>query len=231
MAMSELNSTHTLPQMLREQAQHNASGIAIRQKEHGIWKPLNWASYFERATHVGLGFKAVGLSDGAHVGVLSENRIEWVLSQLGAGLVGGVTVGVYPTSPTNEIAYVLSHADAEVVVCEDQEQTDKVLQALDQLPRLKKIVVMEKKGFTETHAQAGDMVISFDALEKLGAQSAHSDVVEQVFRPFYTQKKDGLGLGLSVSKSLVENNGGVLRYLDHPTKCFEIILPSERIQL
>ena len=57
------------------------------------------------------------------------------------------------------------------------------------------------------------------------------DVVEQVFRPFYTQKKDGLGLGLSVSKSLVENNGGVLRYLDHPTKCFEIILPSERTQL
>ena len=57
------------------------------------------------------------------------------------------------------------------------------------------------------------------------------DVVEQVFRPFYTQKKDGLGLGLSVSKSLVENNGGVLRYLDQPTKCFEIILPSERTQL
>ena len=56
-----------------------------------------------------------------------------------------------------------------------------------------------------------------------------ADMVDQVFRPFYTQKKDGLGLGLSVSKSLVENNGGFLRYLDHPTKCFEIILPSERI--
>jgi signal transduction histidine kinase len=33
-------------------------------------------------------------------------------------------------------------------------------------------------------------------------------------------------LGLSVSKSLVENNGGVLRYVDTPFKCFEIILPS-----
>jgi len=54
------------------------------------------------------------------------------------------------------------------------------------------------------------------------------DVADQVFRPFYTQKKDGLGLGLSVSKSLVENNAGVLRYVDQPHKCFEIILPSER---
>ena len=53
------------------------------------------------------------------------------------------------------------------------------------------------------------------------------EVAEQVFRPFYTRKKDGLGLGLSVSKSLVENNGGVLRYVDQPTKCFEIVLPAE----
>ena len=56
------------------------------------------------------------------------------------------------------------------------------------------------------------------------------EVAAQVFRPFYTQKKDGLGLGLSVSKSLVENNGGVLQYIDHAGKCFEIILPSEKYQ-
>jgi C4-dicarboxylate-specific signal transduction histidine kinase len=56
------------------------------------------------------------------------------------------------------------------------------------------------------------------------------EVAAQVFRPFYTQKKDGLGLGLSVSKSLVENNGGVLQYIDHAEKCFEIILPSEKYQ-
>ena len=51
------------------------------------------------------------------------------------------------------------------------------------------------------------------------------DVIEQVFRPFYSNKKEGLGLGLSVSQSLVENNGGVLRYQSHPKKCFEILLP------
>ena len=82
--------------------------------------------------------------------MLSENRVEWVLAQLGAGLVGAVTVGVYPTSPTIEVAYVLGHADAEIVVCEDQEQSDKVLEARDRLPRLRKIVVIEKKGLADT---------------------------------------------------------------------------------
>jgi two-component system sensor kinase FixL len=54
------------------------------------------------------------------------------------------------------------------------------------------------------------------------------ELVDQVFRPFYTQKKDGLGLGLSISKLLVENNGGLLRYVDNPVKSFEIVLPSEK---
>ena len=209
MAMSALQTTHTLPQMLREQAQHHAAAMAIRQKEHGIWKPLDWAGYYQRASRVGLGFKALGLSDGAHVGVLSENRIEWVLSQLGAGLVGGVTVGVYPTSPTNEIAYVLSHADVEIVVCEDQEQTDKVLQALDQLPRLKKIVVMEKKGFADTQQQAGDMVISFDALEHLGQSYANPACVDQVLA---AQQPDDTALIIYTSGSTGKPKGAMISY-------------------
>lgn len=57
------------------------------------------------------------------------------------------------------------------------------------------------------------------------ANLLEADLVEQVFRPFYSNKKEGLGLGLSVSQSLVENNGGVLRYQAQPDKCFEILLP------
>jgi C4-dicarboxylate-specific signal transduction histidine kinase len=57
------------------------------------------------------------------------------------------------------------------------------------------------------------------------AHLLEADVVDQVFRPFYSDKKEGLGLGLSVSQSLVENNGGVLRYQSQPDKCFEIVLP------
>ncbi|WP_295641678.1 AMP-binding protein [uncultured Methylibium sp.] len=169
--MNGLPTHLTLPQALRAHAQARPQGLALRQKEYGIWQPIVWADYHRRAMHVGLGLRALGLGDGAHVGVLSENRIEWVLSQLGAGLVGAVTVGVYPTSPTPEVAYVLAHADAEIVVCEDQEQSDKILEARAQLPRLKKIVVMERKGLADTRALAPDLVIGFEELEALGAQA------------------------------------------------------------
>ena len=94
----------TLPQMLRERARLNPARIAIRQKDFGIWKPVRWDRYYERACHFGLGLRALGLPAGGHVGVISENRIEWVLAQMGSGLVGAVAVGVYSTSPSSEVA-------------------------------------------------------------------------------------------------------------------------------
>src|SRR5574343_1800486 len=151
----------TLPQMLRQQAQQQPGRVAIRQKDYGIWKPVDWATYPQRACAFGLGLRVLGLPAGGHVGVISENRIEWVLAQMGAGLVGAVTVGVYPTSPTPEVAYVVGHADIEIMVCEDQEQTDKLLAALDQLPRLKKIVVIETKGLRSFAPEQRRLISTF----------------------------------------------------------------------
>jgi long-chain acyl-CoA synthetase len=42
-------------------------------------------------------------------------------------LVGGITAGVYPTSPAPEVEYLLALSEAPIIVCEDQEQLDKVL--------------------------------------------------------------------------------------------------------
>jgi long-chain acyl-CoA synthetase len=201
----------TLPQMLRERAGASADAIAIRQKDFGIWSPITWRDYFERAAHVGHGLRALGLAEGGHVGVISENRLEWVLAQMGAGLVGGVTVGVYPTSPTPEVSYVLAHADVEIVVCEDQEQADKVLAALDQLPRLRKIVVVEKKGLRDTQAEHGDRVLSFEALEALGREHQLKDpgLVERVLAE---QKLDQLALMIYTSGSTGKPKGAMISY-------------------
>ncbi|MBA5790917.1 long-chain fatty acid--CoA ligase, partial [Escherichia coli] len=71
-------------------------------------------------------------------------------------------VGVYPTSPANEVAYVLAHSESEIIVCEDQEQVDKVLERRDELPKLRSIVVLETKGIRD---YPPDQVMSFEALE------------------------------------------------------------------
>jgi long-chain acyl-CoA synthetase len=201
--------TLTLPQALRHQAQHAADRVAIRQKRHGIWKPLTWSQLHDRAVHVGLGLASLGIEPGAHVGVLAENRVEWLLSQLGAGLVGAVTVGVYPTSPANEVAYVLGHADAQVVVCEDQEQADKVLDALAQLPALRAIVVMESKGLADTRARAPQLVVGFQELEERGRSCADRVRIDTTLA---VQSLDDTALVIYTSGSTGKPKGAMISY-------------------
>ena len=199
----------TLVQMLRERARTDATRIAIRQKDFGIWKPFTWADYYRRACHFGLGLRALGLPDNGHVGVISENRIEWVLAQMGAGLVGAVTVGVYPTSPTHEVAYVVSHADIEVMVCEDQEQTDKVLAALSELPRLKQIVVMETKGLRSHDPEMRRLICTFAEVEALGAQTRDTTLIDQALA---RQQLDDTGLMIYTSGSTGKPKGAMISW-------------------
>ncbi len=199
----------TLPQMLRQRAQRDAQRVAIRQKDFGIWKPITWAQYYQRACHFGQGLQQLGLPAGGHVGVIAENRIEWVLAQMGAGLVGAITVGVYPTSPSPEVAYVVGHADIDIMVCEDQEQTDKVLEALDQLPRLQKIIVMETKGLRSFAPAHRALITTFDEVERLGA-GVHSQArIDEVLA---RQTLDDIGLMIYTSGSTGKPKGAMVSW-------------------
>ncbi|CAB3851699.1 AMP-dependent synthetase/ligase [Achromobacter deleyi] len=201
----------TLPQMLREQARRQPAGIAVRQKDFGIWQPVSWAQYWQRACRVGLGLQAEGLSRGGRVAIVSDNRLEWLLVQLGAGAVGGVAVGVYATSPAEEMGYVLEHADVELVVCEDQEQTDKVLQVAHRLPLLRRIVVMETKGLRSYPPAERARIVAFAELEAEGLRR-ETDGLEALNAWLDTQQLDELGLMIYTSGSTGKPKGAMLSY-------------------
>jgi long-chain acyl-CoA synthetase len=198
----------TLPQMLRENARTMPERVALRQKDFGIWLPISWADYDRRARHFGLGLRALGLGEGGHVGILSENRAEWVVAQLGAGMVNAVAIGVYATSPANEVAYVLGHAEVEIVVCEDQEQTDKVLERREELPRLKRIVVIDPKGL---RGYASELVVSFAEVLRLGAEheTKQPGLVEACLA---AQTPADIGLMVYTSGSTGKPKGAMLSY-------------------
>ena len=155
----------TLPNKLRFWAQHRATEIALRQKDFGIWEPFTWADYERNARHFGLGLARLGLAEKGHVAIISENRKEWVFTQLGAGMINAVTVGVYPTSPAAEVEYLLQASDASIIVCEDQEQIDKVLEVRARLSQLTHLIVIDPRGLR--HYQV-DHLLTFEEVSALG---------------------------------------------------------------
>ena len=53
---------------------------------------------------------------------------------------------------------------------------------------------------------------------------------ENIFHPFVTTKRDGLGVGLAISKTIVQSYGGTLGYLENPSggAVFTVELPAEQ---
>ena len=172
----------TLPALLAHQAATRGGDVALREKRLGRWEETTWARYGERAAHVGLGLRALGVQAGDRVAVHSENRPEWLLADLGAQGIGAVTVGVYPTSPESELDYLMRDSGAVVLVAEDEEQLDKALAVRDGLDALRTIVVIDTRG---VRVLDDPMVMTFSELEERGAQAdrAEFDRAVQAIEP------------------------------------------------
>jgi len=205
---AQIDPHATLPGKLRFWAGQKPNAVALRQKDFGVWEPVSWSDYERHARHFALGLAALGLPEKGHMAIISENRKEWVFAQIGAGMLGAVTVGIYPTSPAAEIEYLLQTSDASVVVCEDQEQLDKVLEVRGQLPLLRHLVVMDPRGLRR---YAVDILTTFEAVTQKGAayEAAHPALIgERLAR----QTEDDIALMIFTSGSTGRPKAAMISY-------------------
>src|SRR6185437_3050685 len=161
----------TIPQLLRQRAGLHGDRLALREKEHGIWKRYSWSHYYATARRFALGLMSLGIKPGDRIAVAGEDTPEWFYADLGIQMIGAIAVGIYPTNPWVELQYIVRHCGARVVVTGDQEQTDKVLDALadDGLPTLEAIVCIDMKGLRHYRQK---QLTSFEALCELGKKYA-----------------------------------------------------------
>ncbi|HEY1102397.1 MAG TPA: AMP-binding protein, partial [Burkholderiaceae bacterium] len=142
-------ATATMPALLRHRARQTPDRMALREKKLGIWQGTTWAGYFEQVRAFALFLKAQGFGPGDKLVIASDGTPQWFFADLAAQSLGGVTVGIYPTNPWPELQYIVRHCRAKVAVCGDQEQTDKVLTAMQQdggLPDLQRVLTVDWKG-------------------------------------------------------------------------------------
>jgi long-chain acyl-CoA synthetase len=206
-------TTTTVASRIRARAAETPDRIALREKDFGIWHQVSWREYWEQAELVGHALLALGIEPGDRVAVHSENRKEWLYSDIGAVAVRAVTVGLYPTNPVAEVEYLLSHSGARILIAEDQEQVDKALEVLDQLPELEKIVYVDPRGIR--HRYAEPKLLAWEDFLALGAEhrEAQPGAVERrmadateddVLTMVYTSGTTGPPKGAMLSVSNVE---------------------------
>jgi long-chain acyl-CoA synthetase len=167
-----------LPALLLRRAVESGARVALRHNELSRWREYTWEDYATRTARIGTALLALGVQPGDRVAIHSENRPEWVMSDLAIQGIGAASVGVYPTSPSAEVEYLLGHCRAVVLIAEDEEQLDKVLAVRHTLPHLRRIVVLETRGVRRYLDDP--MIMTFAELEALGTARSVAEWVDSV---------------------------------------------------
>jgi long-chain acyl-CoA synthetase len=132
----------TIVHRFRARAARQPRRTAMRHIVDGRWATLTWSDYATAVDETAVGLMALGIEPGDRVAILAGNRPEWHIADLAIMSAGAITVPVYPTSSSSQVAYVLDNSDARVCFVDDAEQLAKVLLHLGNLPTLEHIVMI-----------------------------------------------------------------------------------------
>ena len=143
---ADITSLDTFPKVLQHNAKHWPEQVAMREKEFGIWREFTWQDYENRVKWMALALQDLGVGEQDVVGLLGDNRPEWVWGELAAHAIKGYSLGIYQDSMHEEVAYLINYAKAKVVIAEDEEQCDKLLELGDEIPSVEFIIYCDPRG-------------------------------------------------------------------------------------
>jgi long-chain acyl-CoA synthetase len=134
----------TVAKLIWAVAQKLPESIALRCKDRaGAWTSVNYRQLTGLCECFGAGLLELGVKRGDHVGLISENRKEWIIANLGILGIGAADVPRGSDTMPEEAAYILRHADCAMSLAENADQVKKILSRKQDLPLLKSIVVLD----------------------------------------------------------------------------------------
>src|SRR5690349_5681337 len=155
--MTSLATLRTLVDLFRHVAAKPKPNL-LNFRSDGLWRAMATEELVGKVRLAAMGLYALGIRPGEHVGLLSENRIEWTIADLAVINCGAADVPIYATQAPKQVAYILNDAGVEVLFISNQAQYDRVRDALHSCPKLRVIIT-----FDQVNAPSGK-VMNFEEL-------------------------------------------------------------------
>jgi long-chain acyl-CoA synthetase len=161
----------TLPLMLRTRAKDSPDIVIQYYKDpSGTFKTKTYRQFYEEVCFLAAGLIELGLKRGDHVGLVADNRHEWMVTDFGILSIGAADVPRGCDITVQEFAYIVGFTECRFSFVENQKQVQKVLSCAAELPLLKTLITFDPVDReTETAAaNAGITVLYFANVLALG---------------------------------------------------------------
>jgi long-chain acyl-CoA synthetase len=136
-------SESTIAGIFLNRAEKYQYGTCIRYKENDKYKDISWTEMKRNVINLGLGLISLGVKKGDIVTIFSENRWEWLVSDLAILSIGAVDAPVYSTNSGEEAAYIINDSGSKIVFVSDREHLERLLSIKSKIKGVKKFICFE----------------------------------------------------------------------------------------
>jgi long-chain acyl-CoA synthetase len=128
--LSDFDASSNLVALFLARADELAEKPFLWAKRNGAWISISWAEAARRVCLIAEGLRTLGLEAGDRVLLVSENRPEWCLADLGIMAAGCVTVPAYTTNTERDHLHVLENSGARAAIVSDAKLAKPLLPAV-----------------------------------------------------------------------------------------------------
>jgi len=114
-------------------------------KKEGQYGPISTEEFGQTVKKLSLGLWELGLRPEDKLIILSENRPEWVMTDLATICLGGATVPIYTTLVPEQVRYIIDDSDAKIVVFSNEEQGEKIKAIKSQLTKVQHFITFQEE--------------------------------------------------------------------------------------
>ena len=169
---AQIAEASSLPKMFFDQVQRMGDKPFLWAKKDREYRSISWHEAGEQASAVANALLALGVDPGDRIAIVSENRPEWLISEIGIMSIGAIAVPAYITNTEHDHVHVLEDSGASGVIVSTQKLADRLLPAAQRTGRVKFVIGMQKLEY--------DQSVGFELLHWDNLLTTYSGASEEI---------------------------------------------------
>lgn len=200
----------SLPALFFNSAEGKRRKPFVWTKRKGAYESESWGKIEKDVVNLAKALKDMGVAHGDRVTLVSENRSEWLVSDLAIMTAGAVTVPSYTTNTTQEHLHVITNSGSVGIIVSTRELAEKVLPAALDAPDVKFVICIEPIMVQQQHTiniQAYEAVLAHGARLKGEAKDMLAKLKrDELATIIYTSGTGGTPKGVMLSHGAITSN-------------------------
>lgn len=141
---------------------------AFLRKVKGNYEGVKYDNFYLQVESFALGLRSLGLERGDTIGIMSENRLEWMITDFACTCCGYPDVPTFPILTPKQLEFIFNDSKVKAIVCSNSLQLGKLNKIIDNIPSLKNIIVMQPEALEMFPSLKEKYAILFEDVIKRG---------------------------------------------------------------